>query len=476
MRFLISILSLILMTAVVFAQPDTLWTWIFGGSYYDWGKDVQQTTDGGYVIAGGVDGPLIGEACLIKIDSNGDSLWTRTYRQGYNSSASSVQQTTDGGYIITGYENYPPINTGSVLLIRTNSNGDILWTRFFGEGDMSLGNSVQQTTDGGYIIAGTCHIYMMGPSGRLYLVKTDSDGDTLWTRTFSEFVSRGESVRQTTDGGYIVAGYLNGAVLLVKTESNGDILWTRTFWGNDYDYGYSVRQDTTDGGYIIAGYTESYGAGSGDVWLIKTDSDGDTLWTRTFGGSEDDRGYSVQQTADGGFIVTGYTESYGAGGRDVWLIKTDFNGDSLWSCTVGGVSDDEGYSVQQTTDGGYIVSGTTLSYGAGVYDIWLIRFESETPVEIEPALRLPDEFRLYLNYPNPFNASTVLRYGLPQPGAVTLTIYNVLGRKVASLFDGMQQTGYHAVTWDAADVASGIYFARLRSTDQIKTIKMVLMK
>ena len=153
-----------------------------------------------------------------------------------------------------------------------------------------------------------------------------------------------------------------------------DTAWTKTFGGNSNDIGYSVQQ-TTDGGYIITGYTSS--SGNIDIWLIKTDSNGDSLWTKTFGGSGDDLGQSVQQTTDGGYIITGYTTSFGNGYYDVWLIKTDSNGDEEWNQTFGGGGSDSGHSVQQTTDGGYIITGYTDSFGNGGGDIWLIKTDSE---------------------------------------------------------------------------------------------------
>jgi hypothetical protein len=369
----------------VATPPATAWTKTFGGANWDDGYSVQQTSDGGYIIAGETSSYSYeagnDDVWLIKTDSSGNMAWNKTFGGWNHDDARSVQQTTDGGYVVVGCTysyGARPYYTDDVWLIKTDSSGNVAWNKTFGGWDYDEARSVQQTTDGGYIVAGQTHSYGAGGAD-VWLIKTDSSGNETWGKTFGgSDDDYANSVRQTLDGGYIVVGqtYSHGAgygdVWLIKTDSSGNETWGKTFGGSDDDDAYSVQQ-TSDGGYIIAGQTYSYGAGNYDVWLIKTDSSGNETWGKTFGGSDDDDAYSVQQTWDGGYIIAGYTSSYGAGYNDVWLIRTDSSGNETWSKTFGGSDYDDAYSVQQTSDGGYIIVGWTRSYGAGNYDVWLIK-------------------------------------------------------------------------------------------------------
>ena len=248
------------------------------------------------------------------------------------------------------------------------------WQKTFGGNYDDSGNSVEQTSDGGYIIAGVANSYLVVGKSDVYLIKTDSAGNMLWQKTFGgNGGDQANSVEQTSDGGYIIAGYTRpyGAehedVYLIKTDSNGSMQWQKTFGGNGGDQANSVEQ-TSEGGYIIAGYMMPYG-GKADVYLIKTDSAGNMEWQKTFGGSRDDFGSSAQQTSDGGYIIAGATSSFDAGRYDVYLIKTDPNGNSTWQKTFGGTSSDHGSSGQQTSDGGYMIAGGTRSFATGYPDV-----------------------------------------------------------------------------------------------------------
>ena len=362
----------------------TLFTKNFGGNLWDYGNSVQQTIDGGYIITGEISSSENGSSdiWLIKTDSEGQEEWNQTFDGNDRDYGKSVKQTVDGGYIIIG-------STGSdyyydVWLIKTDPKGTEEWNQTFGGDNKDYGNSVQQTIDGGYIITGEISSSGNGSSDVL-LIKIDQQGQEEWIQTFggSDY-DIGNSIEQTYDGGYIITGstrsYGNGSsdVLLIKTDQQGQEEWIQTFGGGYIDIGNSIKQ-TLDNGYIITGYTQSYGNGSRDVWLIKTNSQGNEEWNQTFGGSYIDIGNSIQQTIDGGYIITGSrgTDYY----SDLWLIKTDYQGNEEWNQTFGGNDYDFGNSVQQTTDDGYIIIGHTKSYGNGGYDIFLIKTDSEGNTE-----------------------------------------------------------------------------------------------
>jgi len=372
------LLSVICLTSIAFAQTN--WQRTYGGAESDLGFCVQQTTDGGFIVVGFTHsfGTGMNDVYLIKTNGRGDTLWTRTYGGPIFGGLLAVTQTADGGYVVTGGIINPDTDN-NVLLIRTNATGDTLWTRAYGGTGDDCGSSVQQTTDGGFVITGYTASFGSGYRD-VYLVRTDASGDTLWTRTYGgPDEDIGYSVQQTTDGGFVVAGERSGDVYLIKTDGDGDTLWTRTYGGTFSDFGFSV-QLTADGGYVIGGCTDSFGAGSYDFYLIKTDAAGDTLWTRTYGGAHWDVGRSARQTSDGGYIIAGETGSSGAGVEDAYLVRTDSQGDTLWTRTYGGPNEDRGFSVQQTSDGGYIATGWTASFGAGGRDVYLIKTSGKLDV------------------------------------------------------------------------------------------------
>ena len=320
------------------------------------------------------------ESSKIKINNKGGGplfqppiLWEKTYGSlpGYGH---FVQQTSDGGYIATGTIYTTGGTNGEVYLVKTDVNGNTMWTQTYGTtANYEGGGCVQQTSDDGYIIAGYRY------SG-IWLIKTDSNGNQQWNNFFNcQGSDAPYSVQQTTDGGYILVGGYHGAltvdVYLIKTNAYGVKQWDQKI-GAGAELGRCVRQ-TSDGGYIITGYT-AYGAGMSDVYLIKTDAGGNPTWTQTFGGTNYDCGTSVRQTSDGGYIIGGETASFGPGSYNIYLIKTDAGGNKQWDDTFGAANtlNSGGPCADQTTDGGYIIAGTKYTTYS---EFWLIKLRTNQP-------------------------------------------------------------------------------------------------
>ena len=326
----------------------------------DWALSVREVTAGGYIVVGG---STTKSLYLIRTDSDGERLWQRIVGGALADGGYSVQQARDGGYLVTGasgcdsvgVEDYELHYCGPVYLARTDPEGGLLWERTFDLTDDEVGfsqggYSIEQTADGGYIMAGAGYIVARSPG---FLMRLDAEGNRVWQQGVP---LEATSVQQTTDGGYIVAGRSHSDLTLVKADQWGFTVWQRSFGGEKYDIGRSV-QETTDGGYIIAGSTASMGAGGRDVYLLKTDLEGNLEWQATFGGTQFDEGWSVQAN-DGGYVVAGSTASFGAGGADIYLLETDLEGGLKWERTYGGADFDRARSLQRTTDGGYVLAGT----------------------------------------------------------------------------------------------------------------------
>jgi hypothetical protein len=460
----------------------------YGGVLNDWGSSVQETRDGGYILVGSSSsfGPGALDVYLIKTDSLGNDLWFKTYGRTFDDWGYSVQETQDGGFIIAGGTFSTGSNTYDVYLIRTDSLGDSLWAKMFAGSSEDWAYSVQETQDGGYILGGWTSSFGNGGED-VFVIKTDSAGNLLWMKTYGgSSDERGYSIQETQDGGFIITGWTNsfGAgqndVYLIRTGSSGDTLWTKTYGSLDYEYGFSV-QETQDGGHIIAGRAFTLTSGSFDVYLIKTDSSGNALWTKNYGGIEEDRGTSVQQTQDGGYIVTGWTASYGQGLSDIYLLRTDSSGDTLWTRTFGDTAEERSSSVQETQGGGFIIVGRTSSIGAGGTDVYLIKTDGNGMVGIEEeksefGIRNA-EFGLKQNHPNPFHKLTAISYQLGDPSHTSLKVYDITGRLVETLVDKLQKPGVYQIPFTNNQLpASGIYFYQLKSGDFAATKKLILLR
>ena len=353
----------------------------FGGTNWDSGNQILITNDGGYIILATTASFGAGDydILLIKTDNSGNEEWNNTFGGSESDFGHSIKQTSDGGYIIVGVTESFGAGQRDVYLIKTDNHGKELWSRTFGGEYFETGSSLEETSDGGYIIVGYKGV-IYNDDLDIYLIKTDSSGYELWSKTFGgNKQDFGYSVKQTTDGGYIIAGrraYENNDTdaWIIKTDANGNNIWDKTYGDNDYEVAYRINQ-TVEGGYIITC------SNSDGVFLIETDNEGNEIWNKTFNERYYPYAnfYSVKQTSDGGYLIIGdyfnheTRDSIAFYRYDIFLIKFDYQGNEQWNRTLGGEDYDSPGPTLQSFDGGYIIVGGTHSFGSGQSDVYLLK-------------------------------------------------------------------------------------------------------
>ncbi|RKZ32868.1 hypothetical protein DRQ33_05115 [bacterium] len=364
------------------------WVIDINGPNEDYGYSITPTSDGGYAIAGGTNSFGVGsyDMLLVKLvptDSVDAIEWSKAIGGVSDEYARSIVQTSDGGYVVAGVTKSFGAGIEDFFILKLTSSGSVVWSRTIGGTNYDEGYSVVQTSDGGYIIAGLTKSFGVG-NDDLFIVKLNQIGSVEWSKTLGEvsFSWGSYSIIQTSDDGYAITGLTNslGAgdwdLFLVKLDSTGIVEWSKTVGGIDYDDGYSVVQ-TYDGGYIVTGRTYNFGASNSDLFLVKFNSSGSVEWSKVVGGTFDDYGKSVIQTSDGGYAVAGETYSFGAGFNDLFLVKFDSIGSVELSRTAGGTDMDCGYSIAQTLDGGYVVVGETWNIDP-MGDLFIVKFEKDS--------------------------------------------------------------------------------------------------
>ncbi len=370
-------------TLTVVANPCNAFCIAIGGSGDELGYSIVQTIDGNYAIAGLTYsfGLGLGDVYIVKLNHAGNVMWTKTIGGTNDDYSASITQTSKGEFVFAAATTSFGTGGWDVYIVTIDSNGNLLWTKTVGGVNWEGARSVVQTLDGGYALGGATNSFGIG-GWDAYVVKLDSNGNLQWTRAIGGSGNDyGPCITHTTDGEIVVAGSSNsfGAgsddVYLIKLDINGNLLWTRTVGGTGNEFAVSIVQ-THDKGFVAAGYTNSYGQGGYDVYVIKLDSLGNLEWTRTIGGINDDYGRSVIQTSDSGFAIVGTTLSYGQGNGDVYLIKLDKAGNLQWTRTVGGAAADEGHDIVQASDGGFVIGGRTQSYGQGGWDVYVFKTDA----------------------------------------------------------------------------------------------------
>jgi len=362
------------------AAQDFIIDETYGGTGTDTVFSVVETSDGGYAMAGRTDSfgprPRDPDAWLIKTDSNGEVEFSKTYGGESFDVAYSVIETSDGGFVLAGNTN--SFGPDDAWIVKTDENGNAEFNKTFGGEFSEDAYSVVETSDGGFALTGFTESFGSGDNDA-WLIKTDENGNEDFNKTFGgEFSDSAESMIKTSDGGYALAGItesFGSGAWLVKTDSDGNEEFNKTFEGANKVF--SIVE-TSDEGYAMAGATAGLGSESSDVCLIKTGSNGNVEFSRAFGGKKEDRAFSVVETSDGGYAMAGRTNSSGSSSDDVGLVKTDTNGNVEFTGPFGGTEFDVASSVIETSDGSLVLAGETNSFGSESSDAWLLKISADS--------------------------------------------------------------------------------------------------
>jgi hypothetical protein len=404
------------------STPTIQWQKKFGGSGAGIANCIQQTTDGGYIVAGtttSIDGEVTNhhggnDIWIVKLNDSGSIQWQKALGGSKDDEANSIQQTSDGGYIIAGITssmdgdvtNKKEENGIDYWVVKLDASGLLQWQKVFGGDSYDDAKSVQQTIDGGYIIAGSSRSnfenekregLLDGFNDKSWIIKLSKNGDMQWQKFFeSKGYNNPENIQQTKDKGFIIVGSTNNSIItsasdfnfyVVKLNETGAVQWQKSLGGTNDDEAYSVQQ-TKDNGYIIAGTTQSIDGdvtnipgGSQDFWIVKLSVTGDILWQKAFGETANDTAYSIQQTEDGGYIMAG---SSGVKDIDGTVIKLSDKGTVEWQKSLGGTEYDEFKSIRQTKDNGYILVGFSNSSDGDLknnsnekHGFWVLKLDAE---------------------------------------------------------------------------------------------------
>jgi hypothetical protein len=449
----------------------------YGGPADDVGECAREVPGSGYILCGRTVNSSAGsyDALIIRTDQNGDTIWTKTLGGSGYDGAWWIEPLTGGGFICCGGYSHPGANLTDVYLIRMNESGDTVWTKNHFSGFEAVGYMVRQLPGDGFIIAGNRED--AAGTVNMFLIRTDESGDTIWTKIYGKGEGAGaNSVWLTRDSGFLLCGYAdsyfpswNRNIYLVKSAANGDTLWTNTYGSSAYEMGWAAVESHTDG-YLVAGYTTGFGAGEGDLYLMKAGHDGLFSWEKHYGKTGLDIGYDIGTTSDENYILTGISAWYGEELQTVYLLKITDEGDTLWTSDIGDYPRNYGYSVEETEDNGYVICGNTNALGAGEYDVLLVKTDENGGIITGSSESYAKEKSLRI-WPNPCKGSFRIKTAEPI-SAMDLT--DLSGRVVyhdpAVLFSASC-----TYSFTVKNMTPGIYLVRLAGKDRILFARLIFL-
>jgi len=483
-----------LQMASLSAQLSIEWQKSLGGTSTDAAYYIQQTNDGGYIVAGfsltNNNGDVTGnhgggDIWVVKLNELGNIQWQKSLGGSSTEVPRSIQQTSDGGYILAGktFSEDGDVTgnhgNGDYWVVKLNELGTIEWQKALGGSNVDDAKSVQQTNDGGYIVAGFSASIDGEVSGNhgnddAWIIKLSVTGVIEWQRSFGGSGSdRAYCISQTIDGGYIIAGetdsmegdlfdnHGSGDFWVLKLNSFGEIQWQKALGGIGIDQALCISQ-ASDGGYVVIGTTGSGNSGnvSGthggfDIWVVKLNPIGAIQWQKAFGGSAQDYGNSIEQTGDGGYALVGTTQSNDGdvlnndGLQDYWVLKLNHLGEIQRQKTLGGTNIEWAYCLQKTNDGGFIIAGRSDSNDGDVTgnhggdDFWVVKLRDYTLSTQSPQAPLSI-------FPNPAHTSITLQIPAAE-STLHVSINDLLGRTLS------QRTLTNGGQIDIAALPTGLY-------------------
>ena len=508
MKYFNFLFLLLLLPVVAKSQNSTIqWQKSFGGGFEESARSVVQTPDGGYIVAGkskSYEGDLTVnygnfDFWIVKINAMGILQWQKSYGGSGEDEATSIRNTSDGGYIVAGFtfssDGNITVNKGAAdyWIVKLNANGDVEWQKTYGGPGNDRANAIKQTPDGGYVVAGFSNSVSgditnsHGNNMDYWILKLNSTGNIQWQKSIGGLSDdKAYDIDLTSDGGYIVTGDTSSSssgdrsgntqggadVWVVKLSSAGNIVWEKAFGGSAADLSFSVKQ-TKDGGYIVAGDTKSqngdiiFNNGGNDYWIIKLNSAGNLEWQKTLGGGAYDRAQSIIQLSDGNYMAVGYSPSSDGdvignnGAVDYWLVKLNQNGDFIWQKCLGGSGSEFPYSLIQSSDGGVVIAGESdtnnnsgdVTGNHGFRDFWVVKLNSVLGVN-ESAIANGISI-----HPNPAKNFFKIN-NLPMGTAVT--IYDISGRVILS-----QKYNQENISVDISQIKNGNYIVKAENSGKV---------
>ena len=452
--------------------PDSLWMFHYGGTDKEIGFDAIEGSPGEYYLVGKTKSFSNGgsDAYIIKLDNNGGIIWEKHYGDYLDEQIVSICPALYGGYVMTGYTQTNE-NGAEIWCLWIDDAGDSLWSMTYGNFSSDQGSCIRPNSDQGYTMTARVTVFQWGD--QVFLAKMDQAGDTLWTKVYgTPRQDYGHSFIETSDGGYMIVGRTyasytgeSGDAWTIRTDAGGDTLWTKKYgWDNGEDIFYCVLE--TEDGYIFAGQTRSTGPGYTNVYVVRTDFNGDTVWTRTYGGEIAQNCYAMHEKENGNYVLCGYSSSFSPY-NDVYMLEIDPQGKMIWQESWGVAGGDEYmYGCRPTSDGGYIITGWTNYYGAWDDELFALKLGP-------PSSGIDDVHetgRWIAVYPNPVQDRATVQVQLPMSTTGAFQLFNIHGQLIQSRI----VQGKEAFQLDVVALPAGIYSCRLSTCLAVETVKLVV--